>query len=404
MHDRFISRLIAKKTGSYLRLSLVLFLLSLLLLASSFIFILHQYRQTQKDFVDNTNTHLIEITSSYDAADPTRYIPLTFSDATNVKALLSEYFPDRAQSFSEYTINFGITAENDSVYFIRGTDAFSLKNLGLPDLADDQALSAAETEKKRIVLNVPVIQMDDGGYRSSETVDYPLTLTPYTSNISILDSLQKFKDTIYVNQTTFQKMIEIAVQLPWDEIVKRYDRGEDVGSQLINRIFVYVDTLSDVKRVASLLQDHGYELRYTLSAFDDLSRSISAQYWFMGVMLLLIYVITTINVVTSFRGYLLGMQKDMGILLHYGYTHQRVYKIYRHVIVNPFVVLFIILGLYTLIVSIIFLNDTVLIDAPLTIVFLFLLIGIVMFMVLRILRRITEQDILYLLKASKEME
>ncbi|MDY0323398.1 MAG: hypothetical protein RBR24_05225 [Candidatus Carbobacillus sp.] len=404
MHDRFISKLIAKKTGSYLRLSLVLFLLSLLLLVSSFIFMMYQYRQVQKDFVDNSNTHLIEITSSYDVADPTRYIPLSYSDVTNVKALLTEHFPDRAQSFVVYTINFGIKAENDAVYFIRGTDAFSLKKLGLPDLIDNQALSAAGTEAKRIVLNIPVVQIEDGGYRSSETAAYPLTLIPYTSNLLMLEDLKKHKDTLYVNETTFQKIFEIALQMPWDEVVERYDRGEDVASQLVNKIFVYVDQLSDVKRVASLLEDHGYDLRYTLGAFDDLSRSINAQYWFMGVLLLLIYIITTINVVMSFRGYLRSMQKDMGILLHYGYTHQRVYRIYRHVIVHPFVVLFLILGLYTFVVSILFLSDTFFIDAPLAIVFLFLLIGIVMFMVLRILRRITEQDILYLLKASKEME
>lgn len=404
MHDRFISKLIAKKTGSYLRLSLVLFLLSLLLLVSSFIFMMYQYRQVQKDFVDNSNTHLIEITSSYDVADPTRHIPLSYSDVTNVKALLTEHFPDRAQSFVVYTINFGIKAENDAVYFIRGTDAFSLKKLGLPDLIDNQSLSAAGTEAKRIVLNIPVVQIEDGGYRSSETAAYPLTLIPYTSNLFMLEDLKKFKERLYVNETTFQKIFEIALQMPWDEVVERYDRGEDVASQLVNKIFVYVDQLSDVKRVASLLEDHGYDLRYTLGAFDDLSRSINAQYWFMGVLLLLIYIITTINVVMSFRGYLRSMQKDMGILLHYGYTHQRVYRIYRHVIVHPFVVLFLILGLYTFVVSILFLSDTFFIDAPLAIVFLFLLIGIVMFMVLGILRRITEQDILYLLKASKEME
>lgn len=58
-----ISRIIAKKTSLYLKISMSLFVLSLILLTTAVTFVQQQYIQLKKDFVDNANTHIISITS-----------------------------------------------------------------------------------------------------------------------------------------------------------------------------------------------------------------------------------------------------------------------------------------------------------------------------------------------------
>ena len=57
-----ISRIIAKKTSLYLKISMSLFVLSLILLTTAVTFVQQQYIQLKKDFVDNANTHIISIT------------------------------------------------------------------------------------------------------------------------------------------------------------------------------------------------------------------------------------------------------------------------------------------------------------------------------------------------------
>lgn len=404
MKNDVISKLIAKKTGAYLRLSILLFLFSLILLSSSFIFIQHQYHQTESDFIQNKNTHLIEVTSSVDKNNPTKVSPLLFKDEQNISKLISSKIANGTLVYSEYAINFGIPDHKDKAYFIRGIDESALKSLGLPVLVNNSAFSSPQIGEQNILLRYPIIQVEGGGFSSSQFVEAEMHLTPMTTKIPPLDALNTSPDTIFVNDSTFKNIIEKMYHIKWDAFVKDYDTGTNFGIQAVNGIFVYVDKLSDVKGVAEMLENNGYSVRYTLSAFDDISKSITGNYLVMGLMLLFIYIVTAVNVVISFHGYIMSMQKDMGILLHYGYSRHRVYHIYKRVILQPYTFVMAVLVAYTFILAIIFLKSMFMVTLFITLAFLFLLVGSIAVILLYLLRRVIQKEILYLLKASKEME
>ncbi len=61
MNEKKITRIIAKKTSLYFKFSMILFVVSLILLSTAFLFVLQQYIQLNNDFVDNANTHIIKI-------------------------------------------------------------------------------------------------------------------------------------------------------------------------------------------------------------------------------------------------------------------------------------------------------------------------------------------------------
>ena len=267
---------------TYLRLSIFLFLFSLILLSSSFIFILYQYHQTQSDFIENENTHLVEITTSIDLDNSSKVYPLLFSDEQKITKLLSQKFSDSTLAYSEYIINFGITDDDDKAYFIRGIDELALESLGLPMLPDDTAFSSQEIDKQKVLLRIPIIKVEEGGFSSSNFVEYQISLTPYPTNLPPLDVLDIYSDTIFVNKNVLKSIVENMYQISWDSFIERYDGGESFGIEAINRMFVYVDKLSDVKNVANTLKVNGYAIRYTLSAFDDISKSISGNYLVMG--------------------------------------------------------------------------------------------------------------------------
>lgn len=158
--------------------------------------------------------------------------------------LLSQKFSDSTLAYSEYIINFGITDDDDKAYFIRGIDELALESLGLPMLPDDTAFSSQEIDKQKVLLRIPIIKVEEGGFSSSNFVEYQISLTPYPTNLPPLDVLDIYSDTIFVNKNVLKSIVENMYQISWDSFIERYDGGESFGIEAINRMFVYVDKLS----------------------------------------------------------------------------------------------------------------------------------------------------------------
>lgn len=89
-----ISRLILKKSNSYLRISILLFIFSLVLIASSAVYFINQYLQVDKDFLSNDNTHIIEITTSQGNAMHAQ--PLKYEDETTIREEIEKSTPIQA--------------------------------------------------------------------------------------------------------------------------------------------------------------------------------------------------------------------------------------------------------------------------------------------------------------------
>lgn len=401
MNDKKISKIIAKKTSLYLRISIILFIVSLILLSTAIIFVYQQYKQLRKDFVDNINTHLITVTRKVRPGLNSTF-PLTFEDEKNIKKIIDNN--PQSYMYSKYSIGFGISDNNDNVYFVKGIDNQIIKNSDIGEIKDNEAIVSSNIEKQRILLKIPVINVQEGGFISNYTKELKIQCIQNFIFVEPFEELEINPDTIFVNTQTLKKIISLMYNTTWEDYIYNYDKSNPYGIEIIESINVYVDNLQDVKQVANSLQDSSYEVKYVLSAFDDLQGSLNNTYNIYGLLLIFILLTTTINIILSFRGYLINMQKDMGILRHYGYSPKRVYNIYRMTIINPYIKVVLIMSIYILIISLLVLKFDFWKICILTLALILFLIGIILAILLQMLKKICAKEIINLLKKSKEVE
>lgn len=401
MNEKQIFKIIAKKTNSYLKFSIILFILSLILLSNSFLFVQQQHKQLKKDFVDNANTHLITVNRKIDNNSNITQ-SLTFSDEQKIQELVGS--SQNSYIYSEYSIGFGMCDENDNNYFIKGIDNEIISRFNIEKIGIGEALSNSQTQKEKIVLQIPIIDVENGGFTSHSTAAMNMQLIPLSKEISIFDEFDSITNIIFVNTETLQTMISTMFETSWESFKHNYDEDNPYGMELIESIHIYIDDLNSIKSTAKLLKTNGYEINYVLGAFEDLQNSLTKTYSIYGTLLLFILIISGVNIIISFSSYLCSMQKDMGIFRHYGYSASRVYNIYKSLIIKPYIKISIFMLFYTLILSMILLQSQFLTPFILTFVLIMLFIGLVLIILLKSLHTLCKKNIIVLLQKSKEFE
>ena len=149
----------------------------------------------------------------------------------------------------------------------------------------------------------------------------------------------------------------------------------------------------------------GYDVKYTLGAFDNIGKSIEKNSALFITMLCLLFIAATINVCMSMMSYIRLLHKDMGILKFMGFTDRRIEKIYQKGIDNIFLKIF---GILLIIVSGL---SMIVIPAKLCYMsfILIVVIALILFLIRNfvkfvLLRKTVTMNILMLLKQGKEFE
>lgn len=317
-----LSKLLKKKTNAFFKISLFLFVFSFALLSVSSVLLYSRYEQLNADFIKNSNTHLIEISSLSESS--TIVNPLTFDDIQSVKKINAD-ISGSAYVFTDYAINFGITSSLNDTFFVKSVDDTADF---VEKIADFEAIANQSFKEQKMILHIPKIDVKDAGFSSSSMSDMEILIKPTTTNQIPISDVSFHSDILYVNTATFMKIIEKMYMLQWDDFVERYSSGEIFGINIVNKIYVYVDKLKDVKPVAAALNQAGYNTNYILSGFNDLSSSINSNIFIFLIIGAFILLVTTVNIIIAFRNYFLLSKKDIGTLKFYGYENSRIYKAY----------------------------------------------------------------------------
>ncbi len=405
---RQISKLILKKSSSYLKISIGLFILSLVLISTASVFFINQYLQLNKDFIRNDNTHMIEITSKREGNTQIQF--LTFQDEDKVKEAISKHLPNvKFQLYKLYQLSFGVQDENGNTYFIYGLDEGAARLLGNCHL-EVNTTCARKTIKQRSVLKIPVIDVQEGGFSSQQNVDFPVAnqggvfeRNPFT----LYEGDEVISDTgiLYVGSHTFEKMIEIAFHVRWDEFVKKYDQDNPFDIQVLKNMYIYVDKITDVEAAARLLNDLGYNTRYTFKAFDNFTGSMKNTAILASLLALVILLITATHVILSFNSYLKVQQRDMGILKQYGYSNESVQEIYSYNINHIFFKVIAVIISYTILVGLLLVPLHSIGYLIFLVIFLLLILLLINRVIVHIiLKKYTSKGIIELLKMNKEFE
>lgn len=402
MNNKQISRMILRKSNQFLKISIAFFAFSLVLLSTFLTLFLNQYIQVERDFIDNDNTHIIEI---YYGNQQNNINELKFSNVEDIKNKINENYKDlKLEVVTEYQLNFGIEDDHENVLFIYGISENGTKFLKDIDFIDDNIYQQS-IEGETINLNIPVVSINENGLFSGDVEQYTLKNNKVSFENLPINLYGEQKDKAFVSFETYKKIIEKAYGLNWNDFVDKFNEENTFGIQAIHKLYIYVDSLSHVENVAKTIDSMGYSTNYTFKSFSNFSKSMSNTVFIFTILIIVILLITVIYMILSFNSYLKIQQKDMGILKQYGYTEKSIKKIYSISINKIFAKVFITMTIFTLVIGIYFLGL-----AQYKYIFLILCISSVLqlvinrIIVLRVLNSYTRKNIIDLLKKSKEFE
>lgn len=399
MNNQKIPKLIKNEKGRRLKISMSLCVLSLVLLATLTVFVAQQYLQLKADYIDTANPNIITINYK-SGEEPNSSNMLDFKDEGKINEFLKD--EEGAYSYSEYVMRLDIRDEDGNGYYLTAYDNASLEKFGVDKINDNEGIIRSDQTSKDITLKLPVIIHGSGGQTSGEYKDMNLSLTPSTTDIGPFHDFEMLPEQIIVNAKTYREIIELMYQVPWTEFKANTYVDGPYSISPINSITVYVDNLDNVKEIATKLDENGYNTYCVPEAFDDLQNHLKKTYITYFLLVAFIIVVTGANMIKSFKQYLYSMQKDIGIFRHYGYKASKVYDIYKDLIIMPFIKVAGLTTVYCLALSLLLLHQAFIKPFIISFVMIIFFIGIVLIILLKILKKLCNKEILVLLNQSKE--
>lgn len=388
-------KLILKKTSSYLRNSIIMFVLTIICFIYGCMFYVSNQQNTEENFITNENVHMIQIGGKIEAE---QYKGISEEDIDKIQKIIEKKNID-VNEIPIYKMT-GISSGDDyeplCIYGIYSKNAKYVCNTSMKDnvlyIREDYA-------QDKMSLNIQEIQEDEDGNIYSDamtTKQYTVSnvLKSRTSSAIIDMEDEQFVDYAYVTMDTFQSIQKI---VSIDETESVYD--------LLKAIYVDVESIYDVDQCAKLLEENGYLIDYTFDDFDAMSTTIKNSTLFLNLLLIIMVFSASVNLLLSFCDYLKLQQKDVGILKYYGFSISDVMKIYRGNINGIFRVCEIVAAIACVVMGMMFhLENWWIVSGGM------LIIVIIGMLVLRfivnqvILKKIVTKDVLTLVKDTKEFE
>ena len=404
INDKYVADLIIKKSTKFLKVSISLFIVSLILLTTFLCILTNQYLQIMNDFVENKNTHIVEVSLS----EKNDFMEeLTFDDVSKIETLLGSLNDKKIQYdvMQVLQFNIGFEDKDENIQRIIGLDDEFAKLIGVEKLEYNNIYSPRKNIKNKTILNLPVIETNDSGIDSNQIIKYDLINNKHTINEAVLTIYEPSQDNKYISISTYKSLIQKMFNTSWSEFVKGINEGENFGIQPVKKITVYVHNVVDVETVAKVIDDNGYATSYTFKVFDNFDESIRTTSLLVSILLLILYIVTAVLIIFSFNSYLKIQQKDMGILLHHGFGRERIYKIYSQNVNKIFVIISIIIVIFTGVLGLLLLGlDNLIYIALIMIITLLLIIIVNRIIILVLLKSYVKKNFLDLVKNNKEFE
>ena len=313
MGEYKISRIIAKKKKYIFLILMAVFILITVMTTVVGSFSLYQYDTAKKNFSDNQFAKTIEITSYSPKSNETR--KLNSKDVDCVKEILKQTDVN-CKVVIEYLIHFGIPTDAGDIVFIK---SFSDDFFAEETLSNRDTLITKNPEfQDRIILSIPVIKNEDGGYSSDTSVLKEYECLKIDDN-SVLNGYIK-EDELIASETVFK------------DIIGTMFAGK--GYPDVENIYVNVDSINDVKNIANVLTSEKYDVKHAFEYYDDLDVSVSRLIRFSLMVLVLLLIFALLFLVGIFELTLKNSVGDIAILKHLGFRNGNINKIYLYPMVE----------------------------------------------------------------------
>lgn len=367
------------------------------------IYSMNEQKEKENNYTNNDNIHIIRLDGRVIDG---RYYPITNQEPGKLEVLLNDKGYCEKYDITTLFKMVGITdKETENGIEVYGISKKASNWIAEQELQDD-TIYMKECEEEQIELSVPVLTMVDGGIEVNECDNVKLKWKIGVKEDSpLLLYIHEFTDLQqgYVTEDTFLELLKHMYKLDMKDASLYAQEIENIAA--VESIYVYVKEVYQIDELANILKENGYCITYTFEAFHSLSTSLLKSNIILLCLLILVFTISVVNLIFSFWSYLKVQQKDMGILIFYGYSKKRLYRIYSRNINR----IFITVGASAMILSS---GIWFLLMKEDSIRSLFIILGLILFIVLAVsrivlwgpLKKYLNKDFLKLIKQSKEFE
>lgn len=367
------------------------------LLCFSLLFYLSYSNDNNKNYTENEIVHVLSVEGKF---DDNTYRNLRPQDKVDLDNYLSKKDYDASTEFF-YSLS-GVTVNNETSILIIGVDENASHYISDSDLEND-VLYTNDFDSAELEIDIPIIHSDEEGNMNiddSIKKTYPIKKAIKNKVIDYFchdyDNLKK----VYVTEETYLEIFKL-VNPDKEKISSVYD-SENI---VIDSAYVNVTDLADVDKIANKLGDEGYDINYTFSAFDAMGTSLQKNGILFFIMIMILLVVASVNLILSMVSYIDMSTKDMGVLKFMGYDSRRIYNIYKRNINRIFLLLAIVAEVCITILTF------VTIDQNIGSVILGLSIGVISLLLILdliinefYLKKVTKNNLLYLIKETKQFE
>lgn len=396
-----ISSLIEKKSNLHFKIAIISFIFSIITLSVSLILIYNQYIQIEKNFVNNDNTHVIEIAGLYDNNNIETDLSGYVKDISNI--LDKTELKNKYSAFFMYQFSYGLECEEFEDYL----NVFAVDSIGEKYLLknqkieDDVIYSDNESNYNTLTLLLPNVSITTGGLHLNGETSYSITY-----NKSEINKIFNTYDALgikpyFISYNTYAKFFnQCYSEKLSDESLIKYNSAKP-----IYRTFVYVDDLSNVEKTAKILNKNGYITNFVFQSFEELGESLSLSLIIMLITSIVLLIFTIVILLLSFNNYINLISKDIGILKQMGYSKNELLFIYKQIFNKLFFKISLVSSIISFIIAISILKSEYILPIIIYITVLNLLLMILNCIINVIfLKRKVDQNIIILLKCDKSFE
>lgn len=305
--DYNIIKIVNNKRKKILNILFIIFILVSIILSFVLSYSLGQYKMTKSNFTDNDYAKIVEVSMARSSNNENR--SLEKKDIEKIQKIMEDS-PYKVDIYPSYAINFGISANDGNVYYLKSFSDNLFKDNSI-DITNS-AITKSNSSLKNIRLDIPIVKEKDGNYSSDKLFQKDFKLISIDSN-SILSKY--FSDNeLLISQEDFQKISE--------KMSKNYK------DQDLKKILVKTSDISNVRKVAKLLNDQGYEETDAFMYYKDLDSSIPFTLKISKLVIVILFIFTLIVLPLIYEISLKSSVGDIAVLKHMGFCQKQIEKIY----------------------------------------------------------------------------
>lgn len=398
-NDRYTAKLILRKSGSYMKLSLLIFITMIALLCYSLLFYISYTEDNLKNYSENEIVHIISFEGKF---ENNTYRDLCAQDKEYIQSKMNEQNVEGSVGFFYSFV--GAILNNEDMILIIGVDKDAEQFIVSSEM-EDNIFYTNDINSDKIQLDIPSVDIDENGnvnIDSSEKITFPRENVINNRVIDYFSHDYEELYKVYVTEDTFFRIINIA----FDNYVD-YTSALDSDTQniVVDSAYVTINDIYDIDNMAKCFTDIGYDITYTFSAFDAMGKSIRKNGILFFLMITVLLIVSSVNLILSLISYIDMSKKDMGILKFMGYSNSRIYIIYKRNVNSIFALLWGVAVVFICILTVVTICTNylkVILYLSLGVTLLLVILNIIVSILY--LKKVTNKNILYLIKETKQFE